>query len=248
MIRPMKKSFFLWLVFLLLTADAQTAGAQDNTKQTLTLLPMKDAGPWPCAYYFIDSNEEVEGLPTKAWAGVCADERDWVQGWGPFSSEQDHFLHTPWGSQRQALLVRRHFTLTAEQVEAIRAGSVTFRCSYDENPKVYLNGTAFWWASGWNDNAYATATLPNRYRKLLREGDNVLAISLTSGGGSGHLDMELTATITVTPDGVHMLKANNTGNTATTQHTYRLDGTPAHPRNPSTKGIYLQQGSKHLHR
>ena len=241
----MRQRICFVMATLLCVCSLETAVAQETVQKTLTLLSTKDEGPWPCAYYFLDSNEELNSLTVKDWAGVCADETDWVQGWGPFSSEQDHFLYTHWGSPRQALLVRRHFTLTAAEAEAVRAGKAVFRCSYDENPKVYLNGTAFWWATGWNDNAYASSTLSRRHRQLFREGDNVIAISLTSGGGSGHLDMELTATITVTPDGVHAPQANNTERTATTQHTYRLDGTPAHPR---TKGISVQQGSKHLHR
>ncbi|MBQ7496058.1 MAG: hypothetical protein IJT75_09990 [Bacteroidaceae bacterium] len=241
----MRQSIFFVMSTLLCVCSSWTAVAQDATQKTLTLLSTKDEGPWPCAYYFLDSNEELSGLTVKDWAGVCADETDWVQGWGPFSSEHDHFLYTHWGSPRQALLVRRHFTLTAAEAEAVRAGKVTFRCSYDENPKAYLNGTAFWWASGWNDNAYAASTLSSRHRKLLREGDNVIAISLTSGGGSGHLDMELTATITVTPDGV---QTPQTESPQGSQPLFRLDGTPAHPRTPHPKGVYVQKDTKHLHR
>lgn len=239
----MKQFLLLILALLLQTAGMQVATAQEVTKQTLTLLPMMDEGPWPCAYYLLDSNEELDQLEVKAWAGRCADERDWVQGWGPFSSEQDSFLRTHWGSPRQALLVRRHFTLTAEQVEAVHNGSVTFRCSYDENPKAYINGTYFWGVSGWNDNAYATTKLTRRHRQLLREGDNVIAVSLPSGGGSGHLDLELTATITVTPDGVAVPMMDDEEDA---QSVYKLDGTIVDARSHRSKGIYIQKRKKKL--
>ena len=53
---------------------------------------------------------------------------------------------------------------------------------------MYLNGERIWSASGWNDNNYATINLSAEQRALLREGDNVLAVSLLSGNGGGHVD------------------------------------------------------------
>lgn len=162
---------------------------EDLTKNTEPLLNTKqNGGGWPCVFYMLDSNDELSSLAPKQWAGRCTDEYDWQYGYGPFSSNNDYFLNTRWGSTQHPLLVRRHFELSADIIEHIASYNFEITCSYDEVPKVYLNGTLIWQASGWNDNAYATHQLTRSERALLREGDNVLAISLQSGGGSGHVD------------------------------------------------------------
>lgn len=101
---------------------------------------------------------------------------------------------TEWGSQMQALLVRRHFQLTADQLEGIAESILQLTVSYDENPRVYLNGTQIWSATGWNDNDYAVYTLSAADKRLLREGDNVVSVSLQQGEGGGHIDYGLVIT------------------------------------------------------
>ena len=81
---------------------AMTA-AGDTTE---TLLPTLDEGPWLCCYYLLDSNDELASIPVKEWAGRCADETDWVQGWGPLGTRPARFLTPAWASTRQALMVR----------------------------------------------------------------------------------------------------------------------------------------------
>ena len=76
--------------------------------------------------------------------------------------------------------------------------------SYDENPVIYLNGTRIWSASGWNDNNYAEITLDATQRALLRQGDNVLAASLTQGGGGGHIDYGLKIIRPFEPSGISL--------------------------------------------
>ena len=165
---------------------------EDLTKNTEPLLETKqNGGEWPCVFYMLDSNDELNSLESKQWAGLCADEYDWQYGCGPFSSGDDSFLVTRWGSSQHPLLVRRHFELPADIIDNITSYNFQLTCSYDEEPKVYLNGTLIWKTSGWNDNAYATHQLTRSERTLLCEGDNVLAISLQSGGGSGHVDYGL---------------------------------------------------------
>lgn len=175
---------------------ALTAFGQTETKH---LLPTMEGGPWECLYYLPNTNTDLNAAVKAKWYATTEDESDWAKGHGPFSSERDAFFYTPWGSSLRPLLVRRHFTLTEEDLASIK--SVKLLISYDENPKVYLNGTQIYSASGWSDSNYATMTLTSSQRKKLVEGDNVIAVSLMQGGGSGHLDFGLDITFTPTAIG-----------------------------------------------
>ncbi|WP_155808406.1 hypothetical protein [Xylanibacter brevis] len=172
------------MVFVYGTLNAQ------ETEQTKLLSTLID-GPWLCAYYLLNSNDELADLSSDKWAGRCVDEEEWVQGVGPLSNSLDQFMTTEWGSQLQPILVRRHFALTKQQVEELQDKTIVLTCSYDENPSVYLNGRLIWNASGWNDNDYDSFVLIPRQKKLFVEGDNVLAVSLKQGGGGGHIDYGL---------------------------------------------------------
>ncbi len=162
------------------------------------ILPSKEEGAWPCRYYLPNTNADLTAAVRGKWYDLGEDESDWAEGFGPFSSESDAFLVTPWGSSVRPLLVRRHFTLSEEALAGMK--KVVFRLSYDENPRVYLNGTTIMTATGWNDSNYAEVTLTAAQRRKLQAGDNVLAISLQQGGGSGHVDCSLD--ITYDPTGI----------------------------------------------
>ena len=220
---------------------ASTAvNAQSNEA---ALLPLMDEGPWPCAYYFLNSNDELNTVKAVDWAGRCIMEDDWIQGYGPLSNSQDRFLTTPWGSDRLPLLVRRHFTLTTDEVTQLRSMPMHVLCSYDENPKVYLNGTLIWSKTGWNDNDYASYALTSRNKLLLKEGDNVLAVSLTAGAGGGHIDYGLTYTGTLTPSGISSVTQG--GQAATDPQVYNLQGQAAGSgQRAPAKGIYIQNAKK----
>ncbi|MBQ6652750.1 MAG: hypothetical protein IJM81_05065 [Prevotella sp.] len=231
---------------------------EDLTGNTVALLPtLTEVEKWECAYYTLNSNDELTGLDPKLWAGRCVDESDWAFGYGPFSNSRDHFLVSEWASSIQPLLVRRHFTLTAEQVEEFQSRKMTISCSYDENPKVYLNGTLLRSWSGWNDNNYESYTLTTRQKALLREGDNVLAVSLQQGGGSGHIDYGISIVLPyVEPTGINILderlrmKGESNNPSSLTPHpssTYDLQGRPIVPStgNSSTHhGIIIKKGKK----
>lgn len=203
---------------------------------TFTLLETMEDGPWPCAYYLLNSNEELEQIDPKAWAGHCVDESDWIYGYGPLSNSYDRFRTTVWASEVQPLLVRRHFTLTSDQIAALSQSQVTMTCSYDENPHFYLNGKSLWSLSGWNDNDYATRTFTSRHKALLREGDNILAVSLPKGAGGGHIDFGLTLTCPSNPDAVEAVPADAAGDAPI----YLLCGMRI--SRPTLPGIYITKG------
>lgn len=201
-----------------------------------TLLDTMENGPWPCVYYLLNSNEELEEIVPKSWAGHCVDESDWIYGYGPLSNSYDQFRVTVWASEVQPLLVRRHFTLSHDQIAALAQSQVTLTCSYDENPHFYLNGKSLWSLSGWNDNEYATRTFTSRHKALLREGDNILAVSLPKGAGGGHIDFGLTLTCPNNPDVVEIIQTDDD----TYGRVYNLFGMLlSHPTHP---GIYIMKG------
>jgi len=228
-----------------------------DMEMTTTLLSTLQAGPWLCAYYLLNSNEQLNRIPAKKWAGICADEQDWIQGEGPLSNSPDQFRTTDWASERQPLLVRRHFTLTAEDVEQAKEGTIVLTCSYDENPKVYLNGQLIWSTTGWNDNDYARYTLTARQKGYLREGDNVLAVSVQSGAWGGHIDYGLIMTTTYVPEPVGPDIPDSVGETkdesarAPQGHdVYNVAGQrvphsslSTHP-SPLPQGVYIKGGRK----
>lgn len=149
------------------------------------ILPtVRSVEKWDCLYKFIpDMPENTD------WAALDADTADWSEGFGSFSLD-GHFEVTHWNSVDDNILVRREFDLTATVLGNAIADDTTMRlyCSYDENPVVYLNGEEIWSTGGWNDDNYAEYNLSAEQKALLKEGKNVLAVSLTKGAGGGHID------------------------------------------------------------
>ncbi|MCH5219155.1 MAG: hypothetical protein J1F20_01190 [Muribaculaceae bacterium] len=172
-------------------ADCGLYGA--DVTVTRTLLHTVADGSWPCKYYILNYNTDIEPAERAEWFGSDEDETFWIEGVGPFSNDRNMFLVTEWPSQVRPILVRRHFTLTADDMAAINNedSRVVMTCSYDENPVMYLNGTQLWSASGWNDNDYARLNFNAEQKALLHEGDNILAVSLMQGAGGGHIDYGL---------------------------------------------------------
>ena len=215
--------------------------------RVVELLPTLGAGPWPCCYYLLNSNDELNALSARDWTGRCVDEADWAWGYGPLSNSRDQFLVSYWGSERQPLLLRRHFQLTAGQLDQALEGTIELSCSYDENPKVYLNGTLIWQADGWNDNNYAHCQLTDAQKQLLREGDNVVAVSLMAGYGGGHIDLGLASTIIEQPTAIDRHPPINTHPSTPATQIYNLRGQRlSTPLAHLPKGIYVSQGKKIL--
>ncbi|MGI6243454.1 MAG: hypothetical protein ACOYJK_07990 [Prevotella sp.] len=162
----------------------------DMTESKYYLAPVA-FGPWSCKYYLLNYNEDLADAEAANWASPEEDESDWIAGVGPFSNDDNMFYTTEWPSQVRPILVRRHFNLTADDLQQIKDGQLQLSCSYDEDPIVYINGVKLWSAAGYNDNDYAVYVVPEEMKQQLREGDNVLAVSLRQGDGGGHIDYAL---------------------------------------------------------
>ena len=207
-----------------------------------SLLSTLDDGAWPCRYYMLNYNSDMADAENANWASEEEDEDDWISGVGPFSNDANIFLTTEWPSQERPILVRRHFSLSDAEISPLAESSVKLLCSYDENPKVYLNGSLIWQSDGWNDNKYATITLSDEHKKLLHKGDNVLAVSLTQGGGGGHIDYGLIMEHEISFSGI---VSPTDEPAASNPRIYNINGQYlGDDLNRLPKGIYIQGNKK----
>ena len=226
----------------ILLALAATAGSAETVTEYFLETKDCEAGQWPCLFYELNYNTEIAPADHAKWYAIDEDETYWREGTGPFSSGTDPFRITPWASTVHPLLVRRHFTLTEDDLEKINVGQVMFEYSYDENPVFWLNGTKIASATGWNDNDYATLRFSSTRKKLLHAGDNVLCVSLQQGGGSGHIDYGLRVIYDPTRTGIPAAPSDDDDLPA-----YNLLGQPL-PHPASHAGIIIQKGKKTLHK
>ena len=184
----MPKKLYLLLPFLLAVTSAKAA---DLVTEYILDTVDSGEGSWPCLFYELNYNTDLPRAERAKWYALDEDESYWREGFGPFSIDRTKFLVTQWQSTVHPILIRRHFTLTAEDLVKIQIGTVTFTYSYDENPKVWLNGKQLTSATGWNDDNYAAVNFSVARKNYLVEGDNVLCVSLQQGDGGGHIDYGL---------------------------------------------------------
>ena len=193
-----KKLYLLLPVFLAITS----VRAADLVTEYILDTVDSGEGPWPCLFYELNYNSDITQAERAKWYALDEDESYWREGIGPFSIDANKFLVTQWQSTVHPILIRRHFTLTAEDMAKIQIGTVTFTYSYDENPKFWLNGKQLVSATGWNDNNYASLSFNSSRKKLFVEGDNVLCVSLQQGDGGGHIDYGLSVKYNPLHDGI----------------------------------------------
>ena len=127
-----------WLLPLFLAITTSKA-AEQVTEYILDTVDSGE-GSWPCLFYELNYNSDISQAEKAKWYALDEDESYWREGVGPFSIDANKFLVTQWQSTVHPILIRRHFTLTAEDMAKIQIGVVTFTYSYDENPKFWLNG------------------------------------------------------------------------------------------------------------
>ena len=232
------------LLLLLLLPLATAARSADNITEYFLDTVDSGEGSWPCLFYELNYNTDIALAERAKWYGADEDESYWREGLGPFSIDGEKFLVTHWQSTVHPILIRRHFTLTADDLAKIEIGVVNMTYSYDENPTFWLNGTRIATATGWNDNDYATLRFTNTRKKLLVEGDNVLCVSLQQGAGGGHIDYGLSVTYDPTSTAISPLLASPEKED---ERVYNLQGQIVNSESTNSKsssGIIITQGKK----
>lgn len=226
------------LLALLLLAGTTAKPAEQVTEYILDTVDSGD-GSWPCLFYELNYNADITLAEKAKWYALDEDESYWREGVGPFSIDANKFLVTQWQSTVHPILIRRHFTLTAEDMAKIEIGAVTLTYSYDENPKFWLNGRLLVSATGWNDNNYATLPFNSTRKKYFVEGDNVLCVSLQQGAGGGHIDYGLSVRYNPMHDGLSAPDSDLEDDT----ETYNLTGQRI-SNTAGYQGIIVTKGKK----
>ena len=86
----------------------------------------------------------------------------------------------------------KELTLTQDQIASLEGKALLSSMFYDQDIKVYINGHLFY--SGGENNLYRNQKLAENAADILREGSNVIAVSLHQFGGGYEFDMNLYAT------------------------------------------------------
>lgn len=232
---------FKHLLLPLLVSLASTARSAETVTEYILDTVDSGEGYWPCLFYELNYNTDISVAERAKWYSPDEDESYWREGIGPFSIDQNKFFVTQWQSTVHPILIRRHFTLTADDLLKISIGTVNLTYSYDENPTFWLNGTKIASATGWNDNNYTSYRFTAARKNLLVEGDNVLCVSLQQGAGGGHIDYGLS----VKYDPLHTDINNFTPTLSEDEEDilYDLSGRKIVNGNLSS-GIFITQGKK----
>lgn len=205
------------------------------------------SGFWDCYYQTVSIKN---GTISDDWYKTSYTEDDtWTAGKGPFENYNYNTYianSTKWeDSYDTYLYVRRHFTLTQEQVDNI--GKIWLWITYDQAPVVYVNDVKVMNVSGWMNNHKYTSKMLDTIK--LNVGDNVIACRVGEAGSYGDqfldiglyytLNKELATGISLPDDSVQDTGRKSVYN----DKWYDLTGRQL-AKKPTKAGIYIYNGRK----
>lgn len=122
--------------------------------------------------------------PGKSWYREDFNDQSWKTGYLPLGSGWDNKAATAWTSKE--IWMRRSFTL-----KALTADPLFLQLRHDDDVSVYLNGTLLYSCSGCYTSSLTHIPLDEKFRNLLKKGENTLAIHCTNTGGYAWVDAGL---------------------------------------------------------
>ena len=130
--------------------------------------------------------------PAAGWEKPDFNDSNWKNGKAGFGNaiiKRDNSLaqvNTVWDTKN--IWIRREFNW---DFDPDGAAAVALRIFFDENPVIYLNGVEIARFSGWNTN-YASEEIDiTLFKKALKKGKNVLAVSASNESGGAYIDLAL---------------------------------------------------------
>ena len=148
---------------------------------------MADEGPWETKYRTSSSS-----LSGSTWTRETYNDGSWQTKMGAFGSPNEYpNVNTPWTSTNSNCYIRRHITLTAEDLEQ----ELAVIYSHDDVCDGYINGRKlFSKGESWALNVVYNLT--DEDKEVLHEGENILAFHVKNTNGGALADIGLYASTT----------------------------------------------------
>ena len=140
--------------------------------------PMADEEAWEGRY--------TRQTPADGWQKLGYDDSAWNTGTGAFGTDGSDIIRTPWRDEHSDIYVRRSVTLTAQDL----ASELILIFSHDDACEIYLNGTQV----GQGEMTLMEGIrvpLTGDKKKLLHEGENVIAMHCYNNTGGALVDFGL---------------------------------------------------------
>ncbi len=127
--------------------------------------------------------------PANNWHTTSYDDSSWLSGRGGFGSLglPNSVVRSVW--EEKDIWLRQHITI--KKLPDTNK-DLAFRIHHDEDTQIYLNGTLIADITGWTQ-CYSTIDIDDKYFKLLKKGDNLLAVHCRQTTGGEYIDVGLEA-------------------------------------------------------
>jgi len=156
-------------------------GSQRSTK-LLAVAPMGNKGG-----YKAKVRTSLTSAMTDTWMNLDFNDSGWSTQTGPWGSKNEYpYIQTSWGGDNTDRYIRRHVTLTAEDLKC----DFWVIYSHDDKCEVYVNGVQIVATKEeWHQNVKVHLT--GAARASLVEGDNVIAFHVHNTTGGAQADIGL---------------------------------------------------------
>lgn len=168
----------------LLRVDGQVyrfMGTQRNTK-LIAIAPMGNKGGYEAKVRSSLTDDMAD-----TWMNLDFSEAGWNSQTGPWGSKNEYpYIQTSWGGDNSDRYIRRHVTLTAEDLR----NDLWIIYSHDDKCEAYVNGVQIVATDvSWKQNVKVHLT--GAARASLVEGDNVIAFHVHNTNGGAQADIGL---------------------------------------------------------
>ncbi len=168
----------------LLRVDGQVyrfMGTQRNTK-LIAIAPMGNKGGYQAKVRSSLTDDMAD-----TWMSLDFSEAGWSNQTGPWGSKNEYpYIQTSWGGDNSDRYIRRHVTLTAEDLR----NDLWIIYSHDDKCEAYVNGVQIVATDvSWKQNVKVHLT--GAARASLVEGDNVIAFHVHNTNGGAQADIGL---------------------------------------------------------
>ena len=136
-------------------------------------------------YRIKKNNTPMSGWNKNTFLGIWSKGK---AGFGNRNGDGGAVVNTDWSGEKPWLFLRKEFTI--KDLSALEGSSLRLNIFYDDTPTIYLNGNVIFTDDGWIDG-YTAIDLDKKYTEYLKEGKNVIAVSLNQHTGGCYFDMGL---------------------------------------------------------